>query len=331
VLTVTSSASLALSPEDRIWVARRLPASSIVLTRSPERSSSSSSRVGRVLQAVVDLFRNAVDDGRGALLELAGDAVDAFVQHLVDAVGQIDELVVDVAGLEVEAGGQAFRGVEHGARGFRAGFLEAVEQVAAAFAERQDHVVAGVAQGRGNVLAVLFQRAGAALGDLVDAGGDRIRDQRDIVAKVDLHARNGAADLLGLADQVVALMGNVLKQRADAHFVVGIGPLQRRDFVGDQGFEYAGARDRAFDAVAHRRDHAPDRLADGDHGSEAAHFQARSGSRPAPSTARSCAFLAAPGGLAKDRTAHRRKEQRGEAAEHQHAPLCPMAAWRAGS
>ena len=42
--TVTSSASLALSPEVRIWDASRLPASSILLTRSPLRSSSSSSR-----------------------------------------------------------------------------------------------------------------------------------------------------------------------------------------------------------------------------------------------------------------------------------------------
>ena len=45
VLTVTSSASLALSPLERIWVASRLPASSILLTRSPLRSSSSSSRL----------------------------------------------------------------------------------------------------------------------------------------------------------------------------------------------------------------------------------------------------------------------------------------------
>ncbi len=43
-LTVTSSASLALSPLVRIFAARRLPASSILLTRSPLRSSSSSSR-----------------------------------------------------------------------------------------------------------------------------------------------------------------------------------------------------------------------------------------------------------------------------------------------
>ncbi len=43
VLTVASSASLALSPEVMIWPARRLPASSILAERSLERSSSSSS------------------------------------------------------------------------------------------------------------------------------------------------------------------------------------------------------------------------------------------------------------------------------------------------
>ena len=281
-------------------------------------------RVGRVLQAVVDLFgaiRNAVDDGRGALLELAGDAVDALVQHLVDAVGEIDELVVDVAGLEVEAGGQAFGGVEHRARGLGAGFLEAVEQVAAAFAERQDHVVAGMAQGRGDVLAALFQRAGDAFRDFVDAGGDRVRDQRDVVAQVDLHAGNGAANLLGLADQVVALMGDVLQQRANAHFVIGIGALERRDFVGNQGFEFAGARDRAFDAVAHRRDLAADRLTDGHHGIGGRIFRLREADRDLRHRLRDHAhFLAAPGQAGEEiEQQHRRKEQCGKAAEHQHA------------
>jgi len=76
----------------------------------------------------------------------AGDAVDPFVQHLVDAVGQLGEFVMYVAGLEVEAAGEALAGVEHRTRGFGAGFLETVEQVAAALAEREDHVVAGIAE-----------------------------------------------------------------------------------------------------------------------------------------------------------------------------------------
>ena len=281
-------------------------------------------RVAGVLQGVVDLFGavgNAVDDGRRTLLELAGDAVDALVQHLVDAIGQIDELVMDVAGLEVEAGGQPLGGVEHGARGLGAGFLEAVEQVAAALAERQDHVVAGMAQGGGDVGAAFFQRAGDAFRDFVDARGDRVRDQRDVVAQVDLHAGNGAANLLGLADQIVALMGDVLQQRADAHFVVGIGALERRDFIGHQRFQFAGARDRAFDAVAHGSDFAADRLTDRHHRVGGGTFGFGEADRDLRHRLRDHPhFLAAPGQACEEiEQQHRRKEQRRKAAEHQHA------------
>ena len=281
-------------------------------------------RVAGILQGVVDLFGtvgNAVDDGGGALLEFAGDAVDALVQHLVDAVGEIDELVMHVTGLEIEAGGEALAGVEHRAGGLGAGFLEAVEQVAAALAERQDHVVAGMAQRAGDVGATLFERTGDALGDFVDAGCDGVRDQRDVVAQVDLHAGNGAANLFGLADQIVALMGDVLQQRADAHFVVAIGALQRCDFVGNEGFEFAGARDRAFDAVAHRRDFTADRLADGDHGVAGGAFGLGKANRNLRHRLRDHAqFLAAPGkGGEEIQQQHRREEHRHKSGQRQHA------------
>src|SRR5438874_5977784 len=132
-----------------------------------------------------------------------------------------------VSGLEVEAAGEALAGVEHRARGFGAGFLETVEQVAAALPEREDHVVAGIAERTCDVGAAFFQRTGDALCDLVDAGGDRIRDQRDIVAQVDLHAGDGATNLLGLADQIVALMRDILQQSADSHLVVAVSALKR--------------------------------------------------------------------------------------------------------
>src|SRR6266478_2115879 len=220
-------------------------------------------RVAGILQRVMNLFGpigNSVDDGGGALLEFAGDAVDPLVQDLVDTVGKLDELVMHVAGLEVEAGGEALAGVEHRARGFGAGFLKTVEQVAAALPEREDHVVAGIAERTCDVGAAFFQRTGNALCNLVDAGGDRVRDQRDIVAQVDLHAGDGAANLLGLADQIVALMRDILQQSADSHLVVAVSALKRGDFIGNQSFEFAGACNGAFDAVAHGRDLAPDRL-----------------------------------------------------------------------
>ena len=243
----------------------------------------------------------------------------------MDAVGQIDELVMDVAGLEIEAGGEALGGVEHRARGFGAGFLQAVEQVAAALAEREDHVVAGVAERGGDVGAALFQRAGDALGDFVDAGGDRVRNQRDVVAQVDLHAGNGAANLLGLADQIVALMGDVLQQRADTHFVVAVGALERRDFVGNQRFEFAGARNRAFDAVAHGRDFAADRLTDGDHGVAGGALRLRKADRDLRHRLRDHAhFLAAPGEAGEEiEQQHRREEQRRKASQHQHTAALP--------
>ena len=183
----------------------------------------------------------------------------------MDAVGQLGELVMYVSGLEVEAAGEALAGVEHRARSFGAGFLETVEQVAAALPEREDHVVAGIAERTCDVGAAFFQRTGDALCDLVDAGGDRIRDQRDIVAQVDLHAGDGATNLLGLADQIVALMRDILQQSADSHLVVAVSALKRGDFIGNQSFEFAGACNSAFDAVAHGRDLAPDRLTNGHH------------------------------------------------------------------
>ncbi|WP_410712084.1 hypothetical protein [Bradyrhizobium sp. BEA-2-5] len=281
-------------------------------------------RVRRILQGIVHLLGtlgDAVDDRGGALLEFAGDAVDALVQHLVDAVGEVDELVVDVAGLEVEAGGQPLAGVEHRARGLVAGFLETVEQVAAALAERQDHVVAGIAQRLGDVGPALFERAGDRLRNLVDAGGDRIRDQRDVVAQIDLHAGDGAADLLGLADQIVALMRDVLEQGADAHLVVAIGALQRGDLVGDQRLELAGARNRALDAVAHRRDLAADGLADGDHGIGGRAFGLGEADRDLRHRLRDHLHALTMRGEAGEivEQQDRHGEQRGKAGEHQDA------------
>ncbi len=168
----------------------------------------------------------------------------------------------------------------------------------------------------GDVLAALFQRAGDAFCDLVDARGDRVRDQRDIVAQIDLHAGNGAANLLGLADQIVALMGDVLQQRADAHLVVAIGALKRCDFVGDERLQFAGARDRAFDAVAHRGDFAANRLTDGHHGIGGGALGLGEADRDLRHRLRDHPhFLAAPGKAGEEiEQQHRRKEQRGKAA-----------------
>ncbi len=228
---------------------------------------------------------------------------------------------MDVAGLEIEAGGEALAGVEHRARGFGAGFLETIEQVAAALSQRQDHVVAGIAQRAGDVGAALFQSSGDAFCNLVDAGCDRVRDQCDVVAQVDLHAGDRAANLFGLADEIVALMGDILQQRADSHLVVAVGAFERRDFIGDQGFKFAGARDGAFDAVAHGRDFAADRLANRYHRVACRALRLRKTDRHLRH--RLCdhpQLLAAPGKARQEiEQQHRRKEHRRQAGQHQRA------------
>ena len=141
------------------------------------------------------------------------------------------------------------------------------------------------------------------------------------MAQVDLHARNSAADLLGLADEVIALMRNVLQKRADAHLVVGIGALERRDFIGDEGFKFARACDGTLDAVAHRRDFAADRLAHGDHriacralGLGETDRDLRHQFRDHPQ------FLAAPGKTCQEiEQQHGCEKQRGETGQHQRA------------
>ena len=107
---------------------------------------------------------------------------------------------------------------------------------------------------------------GDALGRLVDLLADEIADGRQILRQIDVDVVDGGAHLLGLPDQRVALVGEILQQAADAHLVVAVGAFERRDFVAHQRFEFARARQRALDAVAHGRDFAADRLSDGDDG-----------------------------------------------------------------
>jgi hypothetical protein len=103
------------------------------------------------------------------------------------------------------------------------------------------------------------------------------------------------------------------------HFVVGIGALERRDFVGDEGFEFAGARDRAFDAVAHGRDFAADRLADGHHGVAGRAFRLGEADGDLRHRLRDHSqFLAAPGEAREEiEQQHGCEKQRHEAGQRQ--------------
>ena len=216
--------------------------------------------VGELLRAA----RHVLDGDRRFLREALRDLIEARGHHLLQAGRQVGELVVDVVGLEIEAGGQPVAGRGNGGGGLVAGRFKAVEQRRAALAERIDHGVAGMAERQRDVLAFFGQRAGDALRHFVDLVGDQIADRGDVVGQIEMHAGDGVAHLFGLADQRFALVGQFAEQVADADFVVVIGALERGDFVVDQRFEFGGARQSALDAVAHGGDFAADGLADRD-------------------------------------------------------------------
>ena len=184
--------------------------------------------------------------------------------HLLEVGGDLGEFITDVVGLERQSLGQAVAGGGNRLRGFLAGLLEAVEQVAAAIAEGFDHRVAGISERARDVLGLFRERMSNAPRGLVDLLRYELADLGNVVAKIEVDAIDGVADLPGLADEGIALAAQILQQRPDAHLVVVVCVFEGGDLVRDQGLELGGARERALDAVAHGGDFASNGLANGD-------------------------------------------------------------------
>ena len=72
--------------------------------------------------------------------------------------------------------------------------------------------------------------------------------------------RDRVADPRPAGHDRLALIGHFGDQRPNPALVVGIGALERRNLRLHPGLEFGGARKRAFDPIAHRREFATDRL-----------------------------------------------------------------------
>jgi hypothetical protein len=103
-----------------------------------------------------------------------------------------------------------------------------------------------------------------ALRGVIDALSDGLAYLRDVLGELEVHAANGVSHLFGLTDQRFALLGETVDQPPDPDLIVAIGAFEARHLVVDEGFEFGGARQRAFHAVAHRSHLAADRLSDAD-------------------------------------------------------------------
>ena len=80
-----------------------------------------------------------------------------------------------------------------------------------------------------------------------------------------MRAGDRAADPVSVGGDGLALGDQLVDEGAQAHLVVGIGPLQRRDLGANDGLELARPRHGPLDAVAHGGDLAANGLGEGEH------------------------------------------------------------------
>ena len=207
-----------------------------------------------------------VDDGERLLGERFGDPVEPSGHHIFQAGRDLGEFLADVIGLEIEARTEPFAGRGDRLRRFAACRLQPIQKIAAALAQLRDHAVADLAERQRDVLAALRKRLRDALRRLVDLLADQVADRGKILRQIDMDVVDHGANLLGLADQRVALAGEILQQPANPYFVVAISAFERGNLVLHQSLKFARSRQCPLDAVAHGGDLATDRLADGDDG-----------------------------------------------------------------
>jgi hypothetical protein len=253
-----------------------------------------SDRAGALQEHFVDLSRAGIERGIqlfGALvdrldarLEIAEQLLAAFAERLlhagealVELVGQIGggaaedrdemrrprferlgQLAARVFGLGAKIGdprvdqiGENVVGTAHLAGEFLQARGERFVDRRAAIVEARDQRFTGI-----------VDRDREIRGCILDAVADQVGGTRQLVLELFVGACNGCAQPFGVGDDPLALVAQIGEQRADANLVVGIGALEFGHLGLHQRFEFGGARDRAFDAFAHRGDFAPDGLAD---------------------------------------------------------------------
>ena len=147
-------------------------------------------------------------------------------------------------------------------RGVLRSLLQTLQDFAGALAELREHLVADAVERGGDVIGLFLQLAGNAIGRAGDLRGHLVADAGNVLVEVEMHAGDGVADLLGLADQAVALARQIVEHAADTDLVVVVGALERCDLALHQRFQFGRARQRALDAVAHGGDLAANSLTD---------------------------------------------------------------------
>ena len=145
-----------------------------------------------------------------------------------------------------------------------AGFRQPADDLVALRGQTEQDSLAGLAERGRDFLALGAEGLRDAHAGVADGFRQLQRRRRERVGEIFMRARHGAAHLLGVEHDGLALVREIVDQSTDAPLVVGVGAFERRDFGAHERLEFAGARERALDAVAHRGDLAADGLRERD-------------------------------------------------------------------
>ena len=278
-------------------------------------------RLAGVLQQLVDGLDAAgerLGDLIAGLADGAGDILGAGGQALgEDGAGALQR-ARDLLGAAVEHVGEVAAGAGQALGDFAGGDLQALDEVVAAAADLLDHLLAGAAERLRDLVALGAERAGDAVAGLRDRVRDGAAGAVEVLGEPVMGAADGELDALGIADHGLALGDELVDQRSQADFVVGIGALQRRDLAADDGFQLAGARHGALDAVAHGGDLAADGLAERQDGIGAGDLRLGEAQRDLGHGARDQAHFL---GAAIERREHEEEDDRRADREREQGPL----------
>ena len=201
-----------------------------------------------------------LDHGILRSLDAFDQIVASFAQAGQQAVADRLETIVDLShsrhdvagGLLARVGeavGQAFADRVDRYAHSRAFRDDALERRGAGPVHRDANLIRRRAERRGQFLAGLSETLAQ-----IAASGD------EVLGDAVVSCCYGVANPRSAGHDRLALIGHFGDQQADLALVVGIGALKRRYLGSHAGLELRGARQRAFDPIAHRREFATDGL-----------------------------------------------------------------------
>ena len=210
--------------------------------------------LGEAHREVVAARHDLVGNAGAGLVEPGDDRIGPLTEVGNEDLAGGGELALDRTGTLVDRGGDAV-----------GGRLEAGHQILAAGTDVGGQAVAGADQRGANLVALAAESGGDSLAGLGEGHRQRALDALEVARERLVGAGDGAAHLLGVSDNGLALGRQLVDQRAHAALVVAKGALDVRNLGAHQRFQLAGAGQRPLDAVAHGGDLATDSLTEGHH------------------------------------------------------------------